>query len=68
MQKSHQGASAKFHYKVTRDGKTLQETDFLSKYVALPEIWLVGPAPAPAPEVTPDPSATPPVTEPAPAA
>jgi vancomycin resistance protein YoaR len=68
VQKSHQGASAKFHYKVTRDGKTLQETDFLSKYVALPEIWLVGPAPAPAPEVTPDPSATPPVTEPAPAA
>jgi len=68
VQKSHQGASAKFHYKITRDGQTLQETDFLSKYVALPEIWLVGPppaseqvTPAPAPEVVPDPNATPPV-------
>ena len=65
VQKSHQGASAKFHYKVTRDGQILQETDFLSKYVALPEIWLVGPIPSPSPEVTPDPSSTPPVTDPA---
>ena len=57
VQKSHQGASAKFHYKVMRDGQTLQETDFLSKYVALPEIWQVGPpAPAPAPEATPTPA------------
>lgn len=68
VQKAHQGASAKFHYKVTRDGQTLQETDFLSKYVALPEIWLVGPTPTPAPEVTPDPSTTPPTADPAPAA
>jgi vancomycin resistance protein YoaR len=60
VQKSHQGASAKFHYKVTRDGQTLQETDFLSKYIALPEIWLVGPAPVPVPEVAPDPNAIPP--------
>lgn len=65
ISKSHQGASAKFHYKVTRDGLTLQETDFLSKYVALPEIWLVGPppvseqAPAPPPAGG-DPNATPP--------
>jgi len=40
---SHQGASAKFHYKISRDGEVLQEIDFLSKYVALPEIWSVGP-------------------------
>ncbi|MCX6810353.1 MAG: VanW family protein [Candidatus Berkelbacteria bacterium] len=46
---AHQGASAKFHYKVTRDGQILQETDFLSKYVALPEMWQVGPAETPAP-------------------
>lgn len=51
----HQGASAKFHYKVSKDGQVLQETDFLSKYVALPEIWMVGPTPEP----TPDPNATP---------
>ena len=50
---SHQGASAKFHYKVDRDGTILQETDFLSKYVALPEMWLVGPT---------DPNATAPAT------
>lgn len=54
IEHGHQGASAKFHYKVTRDGQTLQETDFLSKYVALPEKWLVGTAGAPAP----DPAAT----------
>lgn len=49
---SHQGASAKFHYKISKDGQVLQETDFLSKYVALPEMWQVGPlaAPAPVPE------------------
>lgn len=56
IEKGHQGASAKFHYKVTRDGQTLQETDFLSKYVALPEKWLVGTAGAPAV----DPNAAPP--------
>lgn len=48
IEHGHQGASAKFHYKVTRDGQTLQETDFVSKYVALPEKWLVGTAGAPA--------------------
>lgn len=58
VQKPHQGASAKFHYKVARDGQILQEIDFLSKYIALPEIWLVGPTPPPA-EVVPDPNATP---------
>jgi len=57
---SHQGASAKFHYKISKDGQILQETDFLSKYVALPEQWRVGP-PAPV-----DPNAgTTPVPDPA---
>ena len=57
ISKSHQGASAKFHYKVSRDGQIMQEIDFLSKYVALPEIWQVGPAvPAPAPETAPAPT------------
>jgi len=56
LEKGHQGATAKFHYKVSRDGQILQETDFLSKYVALPEKWLVGTGGAPAP----DPSAVPP--------
>jgi vancomycin resistance protein YoaR len=50
LEKGHQGASAKFHYKVSRDGVVLQETDFLSKYVAIPEKWLVGTASAPAPD------------------
>lgn len=55
---SHQGASARFHYKVSKDGNVLQETDFLSKYVALPEMWMVGPSdPAAVPAV--DPAATP---------
>lgn len=62
VQKPHQGASAKFHYKVSRDATILQETDFLSKYIALPEIWLVGPPPASEPAPAPiDPNATPPV-------
>jgi vancomycin resistance protein YoaR len=66
VQKSHQGASAKFHYKVTRSGEILQETDFISKYVALPEKWLVGKQPTPAPETPPaDPSLTPATTDPA---
>lgn len=41
---SHQGATAKFHYEVAKDGETLQSTDFTSKYVALPEMWSVGPS------------------------
>lgn len=48
IEKGHQGASAKFHYKVTRGDEVLQETDFLSKYIALPEKWLVGTSGAPA--------------------
>jgi vancomycin resistance protein YoaR len=52
LEKAHQGASAKFHYKVSKEGKILQEKDFLSKYVAWPERWLVG--------ITPE---TPPVSE-----
>lgn len=60
---AHQGASAKFHYEVIRDGVSLQSIDFLSKYVALPEMWSVSidsihnPQP-PAPPV--EPAATPP--------
>ncbi len=46
IEKAHQGASAKFHYKVERDGQILQETDFRSKYVPWPEKWLVGKQPA----------------------
>ncbi len=49
---SHQGATAKFHYEVVKDGETLQKTDYTSKYVALPEQWTVA-----APVVT-DPAAT----------
>ena len=60
LEHGHQGASAKFHYKVSRDGQILQETDFLSKYAALPEKWLVGTGtPAPADPTAPDPNATP---------
>ncbi len=52
---SHQGASAKFHYEVVREGETLQKTDFTSKYAAIPEQWAVGPTaePVPAPESPP---------------
>lgn len=42
LEKAHQGCSAKFNYKVLRDGTTLQEKVFVSKYVAWPERWLVG--------------------------
>jgi len=76
VQKPHQGASAKFHYKVERSGEILQEKDFLSKYVALAEKWLVGaaatapvpdptpiaPTPEPTPVPTPEPVAPPVVT------
>lgn len=40
--KAHQGITAKFSYKVTKDGNVLQSRIFTSKYVALPEKWLVG--------------------------
>jgi vancomycin resistance protein YoaR len=63
LEKAHQGASAKFHYKVLRDGGILQERDFVSKYVPWPEKWLVGPpAPSPAepPPSEPPPTETPP--------
>ncbi|MFA7244339.1 MAG: VanW family protein [Patescibacteria group bacterium] len=57
----HPGATASFHYKVTRDGAILQEKDFVSKYVPWQEKWLVGtvqpePVPEPAPEPTPEPA------------
>jgi len=62
IEKAHQGASAKFNYKVTRDGQVLQEKTFFSKYVPWPEKWLVGKQPAtetPAPEATPVPTPAP---------
>jgi vancomycin resistance protein YoaR len=57
----HPGATASFHYKVTRDGTVLQEKDFVSKYVPWQEKWLVGntPAPDPAPAPTPEPTPAP---------
>lgn len=60
---AHPGATASFHYKVTRGSDILQEKDFVSKYVPWQEKWLVGkavPAPAPDPAApTPDPAAAP---------
>jgi len=42
IEHAHQGATAKFDYKVTSsDGKVLQEKTFISKYVPWPEKWLV---------------------------
>ena len=58
IERGHQGASAKFHYKVARGEEILQEKDFLSKYVPWQERWLVGPSadqPEPAPEGEPPP-------------
>jgi vancomycin resistance protein YoaR len=75
VQKPHQGASAKFQYKVVKDGQTLQDKIFISVYVALPEKWLVGigaapapaePAPAPAPAPVPEPTPAPVPETPAP--
>ena len=40
--KAHQGITAKFSYKVTKDNNVLQSKVFVSKYTALPEKWLVG--------------------------
>ncbi|OQA04129.1 MAG: Vancomycin B-type resistance protein VanW [bacterium ADurb.Bin400] len=53
LEKAHSGISAKFYYKVTKDGNVLQETEFHSKYVPWPEKWLVGKQieVAPSPEV-----------------
>lgn len=42
IEKAHQGASAKFRYKVAKDGNVLQEKEFFSKYIPWPEKWLVG--------------------------
>lgn len=63
VQKAHQGASAKFHYKAMKDGQILQETDFISKYVALPEKWLVGKQPEVVPAPAPDQSVAPPADQ-----
>jgi len=51
VERAHPGLSAKFHYKVERDGEILQEKDFNSKYVAWPEKWLVGPRDPDAPPI-----------------
>ena len=59
IEKAHQGASAKFNYKVSRGDQVLQERSFFSKYVPWPEKWLVGKQPSPevpAPEASPAPS------------
>lgn len=40
--KAHQGITAKFNYKVTKDGNVLQDKTFVSKYTAIAERWLVG--------------------------
>lgn len=74
LEKAHQGASAKFNYKVTRGAETLQSTTFVSKYIAWSEKWLVGKGATPdlAPveqptEPVPTPTPTPtPIPEPAP--
>jgi vancomycin resistance protein YoaR len=64
IQKPHQGASASFNYHVERNGEVLQDKTFVSVYVALPEKWLIGKAPAPVPaEPAPAPA---PVPDPAP--
>ena len=65
VQKAHQGASAKFHYRVERNGEVLQEKDFISKYIALPEKWLVGTAVVTSP--TPDATPAAPAADPTPA-
>ncbi len=54
IESAHQGATARFDYKVTSaSGDVLQQKTFVSKYVPWPEKWLVGKAAAPA--VVPDP-------------
>jgi vancomycin resistance protein YoaR len=59
IEKAHNGASAKFDYKVTTtSGEILQQKTFISKYIPWPEKWLVGKA-APVAE-------TPPASPPAP--
>lgn len=59
LEKAHQGCSAKFHYKVSKEDKVLQEKDFISKYVAWPERWLVGVQVTPPAPETPAPTETP---------
>ena len=70
VQKSHQGVTAKFHYRVERNNEVLQDKDFVSKYIALPEKWLTGSAETPplAPETTPTAPASDPTPQPTPAA
>lgn len=54
IESAHQGATARFDYKVTStSGEVLQQKTFISKYVPWPEKWLVGKGAAPA--VVPDP-------------
>lgn len=45
IEKAHNGATAKFDYKVTSaSGEILQQKTFISKYIPWPEKWLVGKA------------------------
>ena len=43
IEKAHNGAKAFFKYKVTKDGQTIFEKTFNSKYVAWRAVYLVGP-------------------------
>lgn len=67
---AHPGATARFHYKVTRGSQVLEDRDFVSKYVPWQEKWLIGkgtPAPEPTPTPTPTPDPAPaPASEPTP--
>ena len=61
IEKAHQGAKVSFSYKVTQNGKTLQEKVFQSLYVPWQEKWLIGKGavpivnpPAPETPLTPD--------------
>jgi vancomycin resistance protein YoaR len=49
IEKAHQGATARFDYKVSKDGQVIQQTTFVSKYVPWPERWLVGKGTPPTP-------------------
>ncbi|MCL5410979.1 MAG: VanW family protein [Patescibacteria group bacterium] len=61
VERAHQGASAKFNYRVTKGEEVLQQKTFTSKYVPWQEKWLVGKGAPPA-------SSEPAPAEPVPAA
>mgnify|MGYP002077095889 CR=1 FL=1 len=70
IEKPHPGATTVANYKVTRNGETLHEQQFTSKYRAMPARYLRGRAtaePTPALESAPAEQGNPAPTEPAPA-